>query len=258
MKKLLKPKDILLLTLAGVGDIVEEVKDPFQAISSAYRNMYGFTPRRYKRHNFLQMVERSLKTQDIEKVAKGNEVFLRLTSSGKKRVSREFPISNLTQKWNKKWIMVIFDIAEKQRVIRDRLRVKVQNIGFGMLQESVWISPLPIGRDVKEMIEVTGLKDSVFVMEVSGFIFGNPKELANKIWHLDSIEEEYLEIKEKLSEINQLISTRNGRREKREAKLYKLEEKKRVLKREYLQLLARFPALPWELLPKTLQDVRKA
>lgn len=257
MKKLLKPKDILLLTLAGVGDIAEEIKDPLQAISSAYKNMYGFIPRRYKRHNFLQMVGRSLKTQDIEKVTKGSEVYLRLTSSGKKKISREFPISNLTKTWNKKWIMIIFDIAEKQRVIRDRLRVKVQNIGFGMLQESVWISPLPIGKDVKEMIETVGLKDNVFVMEVSGFIFGDPRELANKVWHLDKIEEEYLELKEKLSEINQLIESHNGRGEKREAKLYKLEQKKRLLKRNYLEFLAQFPALPRELLPEILQSVHQ-
>jgi hypothetical protein len=53
MRKLLRPKDILLFTLAGIGDIAEEIKDPLRAVSSAYENMYGFIPQRYKRHNFM-------------------------------------------------------------------------------------------------------------------------------------------------------------------------------------------------------------
>lgn len=255
MKKLLKPKDILFLTLAGIGDIAEEIRDPLRAVSSAYQNMYGFIPKRYKKHNFTQMVGRSLKTGDIEKVVRDNKVYLRLTSSGKEKIHREFPISNLTQKWNKKWIVIIFDIPEKDRKTRDKLRIKVQNIGFGMLQESVWISPLSIGKDVKEMIEAIGLRDNVFVMEVSGLIFGNPKELASKVWNLDRRGEDLLELEEELKKINQLIKVYNDREEKREAKLYKLEAKKRVLMRIYLEFLVNFPALPRELLPGSLQNV---
>lgn len=255
MKKLLKPKDILLLTLAGIGDIAEEIQDPLRAVSSAYKNMYGFIPKRYKKHNFIQMVGRSLKTGDIEKFIKNGKIYLRLTSSGKEKIHREFPISNLTQKWNKKWIVVIFDIPEKARKMRDKLRIKVQSIGFGMLQESVWISPLPIGQDIKEMIEAIGLRDNVFVMEVSGLIFGNPKELANKIWHLDRYGEELLELKGELKKISQLIEIDNGREQKREAKLYKLKERKRELMRVYLEFLVNFPALPSELLPQSLQNV---
>lgn len=255
MKKLLKPKDILLLTLAGIGDIAEEIKDPFRAVSSAYKNMYGFIPKRYKKHNFIQMVGRSLKTGDIEKVIKDGKVYLRLSTLGNEKVHREFPISNLIAKWNKKWIVVIFDISEKARKMRDKLRIKVQSIGFGMLQESVWISPLSIGKDIKEMIEAIGLRNNVFVMEVSGLIFGNPKELANKVWDLDRRGETLLDIKGELKKINQLIEIYNDREQKREAKLYKLEERKRLLKRGYLELLAQFPPLPSELLPESLQNI---
>lgn len=258
LKKLLKPKDIFFLTLAGIGDVAEEIQDPLRTVSSAYKNMYGFIPRRYKKHNFMQMVGRSLKTGDIEKVIKDGKIYLRLTSSGKEKIHREFPISNLTQKWNKKWIVVIFDISEKARNMRDRLRIKVQSIGFGMLQESVWISPLPIGKDIKEMIEAIGLRDNVFVMEVSGLIFGNPRELANKVWNLDKRGEELIDLKIELEKINQLIKVHNDRGKKREAKLYKLEEGKRVLMRNYLEILAQFPPLPQELLPRQTRLLPKS
>lgn len=260
MKKLLKPKDILLLGLAGVGDTLEEARDPLSLAASAYKNVYGFVPRRYTRNNFLQMVRRSLKTQDIEKIVKDGKVYLRLTSSGRDRVKRDFPITSLTKKWNKHWVVVIFDIEEKSKGVRDRLRSKLKSIGFGMLQKSIWISPLSIGENIKEVIQSIGLSKDAFVMEVSGFLFGDPKELVRRIWHLDKLEEECTKLKNRISTVNQLVEKVSDRVNKREAKLrksydYDILRKKREEMKNYLEFMVNFPPLPRELLPKSLQNV---
>lgn len=268
MKKLLKPKDILLLTLAGVGDVMQEIKDPLHAMSFAYKNMYGFVPRRYTRSNFLQMVGRSLKTGDIERVIKDGRVYLRLTSAGRNKTRRDFPVTRLTRKWNKRWIIVTFDISEETKHVRDNLRDKLENIGLGMLQESVWITPLAIGKDIGEFIESIGLSRDVFVMEVSSLIFGNPKEISRKIWHLDKLEKDCNDIEEEVEMINQLIANSRGRDSQQKAKLsletklsssyvYKLEQKKRELMKRHLEVLVSIPALPVELLPLTLQKAIK-
>lgn len=265
MKKLLKPKDILLLTLAGVGDTFEEIKDPLCLVSSAYKNMYGFIPRRYKKNNFLQMVGRNLKTGDIEKVVKNGEAYLRLTSVGRNRVRRDFSISNLTKKWNKKWIVLVFDISEKVKAVRDKLRNKLVNIGFGMLQESVWITPLPIGKDMLEFIESIGLENNVFIMEVSSLPVGDPKLLARRIWCLDKLEDNYSKIKNDIEMINQLLERYRGREHQREAKtsppkkktsshIYRLQTKKRLLTKKLLELFLSLPPLPKELLPKSFRN----
>jgi len=44
-------------------------------------------------------------------------------------------------KWDKKWRIVIFDIPEKNRLSRERLRFYLKDIGFKMLQNSNWICP---------------------------------------------------------------------------------------------------------------------
>jgi len=272
MKKLLKPKDILLLGLAGVGDILEEVRDPLSLAASAYKSVYGFIPGRYTRHNFIQMVDRSLKTGDIEKVLKNEKVYLRLTSVGRNKVVRDFPIANLTKKWNKRWTILIFDIAEKSRKTRDLLRKKLRNIGFGMLQESVWITALPIGQDTREFIDTLGLSGNVFVMEVSHIIFGNPKELARNVWRLDQFEEKYIKIKRDIENINQLLARYHDRDKKREAKttsgplgsrlrrnilphVYTLKMKKREVMKRLLELTISLPPLPQELLPNSFKDL---
>jgi len=264
MGKLLRVRDILLLTLAGIGDVAQELKDPMQIMGKSYEAMYGFIPKRYKRSNFLQTVRRSLKTGNIEKIIRNGEVYLRLTSTGTKSLHRDFPILNLTKKWNKRWLIVAFDISEKSKSVRDRLRNRLKSLGFGMLQESVWISPLSIGEDMKEFIDSIGLSEYVFVMEVSGFKLGDPKELVRRVWNLDSFEEEFLNLKSRIEEINQLIKNERDRVNKSEAKkskanlkvyLNELLRKKRGMMRERLGFLANFPPLPSELLPRSLQNI---
>jgi len=262
MRKLLKPKDILLLTLAHAGDLFEEAKDPLRLVSSAYKNMYGFMPDRYKKHNFFQVVSRTLRTRDIEKVVKNGNIYLRLTSLGQNKVKRDFSITNLTKRWNKHWVIVIFDIEEKSKAVRERFRNKLKSLGFGMLQKSIWISPLPIGKDMKEVIESIGLSKDAFVMEVSGFLFGSPKELVRKVWQLDKWEEEYMKIKNKLDTVNQLhetisdrINNREGKLRKRKSYDYDIARNKRKTMRIYLEFLVNFPPLPSELLPQSLQHI---
>ena len=262
MGKLLRVRDILLLTLAGIGDIVQEVRDPMQIMSKSYERMYGFIPNRYKRHNFLQAVIRGFKTGDIEKIIKNDRVYLRLTSTGKKRLYRDFPILNLVKKWDRRWLIVVFDISEKSKSIRNNLRNKLKSLGFGMLQESVWINPLSIGEDMRELISSIGLSDNVFAMEISGFVLGDPKQLAQRVWNLDRLEKEYLSIEEKIKNLNQLIKKESDRINKSEAKvgvgkdkLYDLLRKKRQMARSNLDFLVNFPPLPLELLPPSLQNI---
>ena len=273
MGKLLRARDIFLLTLAGIGDIAQEVKDPMQIMAKSYETMYGFVPKRYKRNNFLQTVNRSFKTGNIEKIVKNNKVYLRLTSSGKERLHRDFPILNLTKKWNKHWLIVVFDISEKSKSVRDNLRRKLKNLGFGMLQESVWISPLSIGQDIREFVSAIGLSERVFAMEIAGFVLGDPKSLVKNIWNLDKLEKDFLDIKTRIDSLNQLIETKSDRVKENEAKgtmsekieidgkgennnyMNRLLREKREAMKDSLEFVVNFPALPQELLSKSLQNI---
>ncbi len=45
------------------------------------------------------------------------------------------------KRWDKKWRVVIFDIPEQKRHLRDRLRFLLSEFGFVRLQDSVWVYP---------------------------------------------------------------------------------------------------------------------
>ena len=253
MRRLLRTKDILLLTMAGIGDLFQEVRDPLEILSTAYKQMYGFVPGMYARRNFSQAVWRSLKTGDIEKVIKNNKAYLVLTTNGREKVRREFPLTRFSGKWNKKWVILIFDIDEKSRKARNRLREKLKNIGFGMLQKSVWITPLPIAGELTDFVKSNNLTDYVFILEVGDVILGESKELARKVWNLDKLEEIEIELEKEKIETENHLRAIDDRLDNRDG--LKLSDKQKEIKKKQMELMLSFPFFYKELLPSSLSKL---
>jgi len=250
MKKLLRTRDILLLGLSRGLDLFEEIRDPLQLVSKSYENMYGWVPEKYKRHNFNHLVWRNIKTGYIEKIEKRGEIYIRLTSQGNKKIVRDFPFLALQNKrWDKEWRVVIFDIEEKSKQIRERFRNKLRELGLGMLQESVFISPYDISKDFTEFIDAQDLNESTYLLEVSSIAVGDIKAFVNRVWHLDKISDFYREIVGKIQD-NDLILDRD-----RLNKLNDRRKSKKVLdlinevRKAYLEVILKDPFLPKELLP---------
>lgn len=252
MKKLLRPQDMLLLGLTNVLDVFEEFKDPLGMVGRSYEQMYGFTPSKYKKHNFNHLIWRSLKTGYIEKIVKDGTPYLRLTSFGKKRLKRDFPLFNIQdKKWDRKWRIVTFDIEEVNSNLRKKFRGKLKELGFGMLQESVFISPNDIAKDFAEFVEEQELNEFVYVMEVSNIMCGDVKSLSNKIWRLERLNESYVKIFSRLKKIHLTLNTG------RAIKLKDVKDKEKIIshikeiRKEYLEVLLSDPFLPKELLPES-------
>ena len=69
---------------------------------------------------------------------------LRLTQKGE-RALRAMSLTQFADKkprrWDGKWRVLIFDIPERRRGLRIKLRLTLQSIGFVRLQDSVWVYP---------------------------------------------------------------------------------------------------------------------
>ncbi len=93
--------------------------------------------------------------------------YVRITERGKQILDLETQkvASTKKKKWDGRWRVVIFDIPERRRNVRVRLRRFMEEYGFMRLQDSVWVYPydcedlialakanLRIGADVLYMI----------------------------------------------------------------------------------------------------------
>src|SRR3989338_4852645 len=82
---------------------------------------------------------------------KGHQVFIQLTSEGRKRAGRLQIDSLKIQKpkqWDRKFRLVLFDIAQSKSVYRNAFRSKLKELGFLPLQKSAWIHPYPCKDEV--------------------------------------------------------------------------------------------------------------
>jgi DNA-binding transcriptional regulator PaaX len=69
-----------------------------------------------------------------------------LTAKGREAIeSAEFDEYEIPEPafWDGKWRILMFDLNEKRRPVRDKLRRLLQSAGFVRLQDSVWIYPYP-------------------------------------------------------------------------------------------------------------------
>lgn len=46
-------------------------------------------------------------------------------------------------RWDRKWRIIIFDVWERRRDVRDCLRGQLESVGFVKVQNSVWVYPYP-------------------------------------------------------------------------------------------------------------------
>lgn len=75
---------------------------------------------------------------------RGGKRYARITETGKQVLELEILREKSLRKpkhWDKRWRVVIFDIPERRRSIRVRLRRFMEEYGFVRLQNSVWVYP---------------------------------------------------------------------------------------------------------------------
>lgn len=230
---MIKGQKRLLIILAILEDLFEDLADAGGLMSFSYRQVYGYVPAKYKKHNFEMAVRNALKIGNIERVIKNGEVYIRLTARGKNKLVQQIPLLRFQKKkWDRKWRIIFFDIEEKNRNLRDLFREKLRELGFGRLQKSVYISPFPIEEEMREFIEAIGLKEKVYLLVSPNLPVSDEKSLARRVWRLDQINNEYRKILERL--------------QKRELS----QKEAREIRSLYLEVLATDPFLPVELLSK--------
>ena len=114
----------------------------------------------------MNLVFKRLKNKGLIRLGnKSGEVFISLTPKGKIYLKEnflniKFPDQS-NEKWNGKWHIVIFDIPESRRKIRNILRFHLKRIGFLQVQASVWAYPFQCSELITLVKTYFGLSNEV-------------------------------------------------------------------------------------------------
>jgi len=146
-------KKVLLLLLAGLAlGLTRSPKKHFWILKQI--------PKEWEKENrqALQRAINSLYTSHLiqEKNNKDGTTTLILSKNGKQKALR-FNIDKLEIKkpttWDGKWRIVMFDVPEKLRRLRDSLRLHFKEIGLIELQKSVFVYPYSCSKEIEFILE---------------------------------------------------------------------------------------------------------
>ena len=66
--------------------------------------------------------------------------------------------------WDGQWRLVVFDVPEHQRYLRNVFRKKLRDLGFRYAQRSVWLYPFPCENELTELAQRLNIVDHVLIV----------------------------------------------------------------------------------------------
>ena len=139
-------RDIILLSAyAAIGVSMMIMTPNAMRLLKHVEKVIGPSPR----------LKRRVSQKYSELIAQG--IFKRISSSGGsrieltekgKRLSEELALRDelhpeKQKKWDYKWRIIMFDVWERRRNVRDELRHTLKEFGFVKIQDSAWAYPYP-------------------------------------------------------------------------------------------------------------------
>lgn len=145
----------ILNILASQGE--QEFKKLYKAIPDSkipYKEFYN---------NLFRLFDQGLLSKN-----KINGILLaKITEEGKIFLKRKFPEKDGV------WKIVIFDIPEKHKKVRNILRAKLKELFFKKWQNSIWISPYALDKEIENELNELGKKFFVRVIKTTNINITN-------------------------------------------------------------------------------------
>ena len=125
-------------------------------------------PRLINKHSLSKSLKR-LREKGLVDFIKEEELMLKLTDKGREQAV--WVGAKLTdKKWDGIWRLVIFDIPESKRGVRDLLRSTLKQWGFVHWQQSVWASKKNCTEPLRKFIKQVGIESWVMVIESNNVV----------------------------------------------------------------------------------------
>ncbi|ACB75147.1 PaaX family transcriptional regulator C-terminal domain-containing protein [Opitutus terrae] len=117
---------------------------------------------------------------------------LRLTAAGRLAAAGgRDPEAQWDRSWDGRWRVALFDIPEQRRALRVKLRRRLAELGFGYLQNSVWVSPDPCERLQALVRDLSGEAESFSFIEARPCAGETDADVVKGAWSFPAINRNY-------------------------------------------------------------------
>ncbi len=135
-------------------------------------NVYAFIKANFKNESYRKIYTHIYQLEKrgyLEKYKLKDLEFIRVSSKG------NAAIDTFKKERDGKWKLIIFDIPESKRPVRDYLRTKLKQLGFKKWQNSIWVTPYRLPEDV--VSELKQLSEKYFVRLITIDTINNDSDL---------------------------------------------------------------------------------
>ncbi len=152
----------------SLGDLILDNLLNLRGLLSPYGVGYklAMEQRRISKSEFGQTLVRMSRRRLIRFSEKNNEKFIALTKAGQLEALLLKAKIEKQKVWDGKWRLFMFDIPERSKEKRNRLRSLLKSNNFFKLQASVYISPYALNREAIDYLNQSGLRDYVRILKV--------------------------------------------------------------------------------------------
>ncbi len=156
----------------------------------------------------------------------------KLTEQGFTDIALTFPAFRFTKsQWDGVWRILSYEIPEKKRELRDRLRREVSSWGLGPWHRSFWVTPHPI---ISSLQQLVSSEEKMYVQAFEAqHVFGDEDILIEKVWNIADLEKKY----------RKLFMQWHDTLSKEDDKVKKISK----IVEQYVEILKTDPGLPKEL-----------
>lgn len=154
----------LKIGLSAAGMVLQDLASIFGHAAYAAGHNYNMGWAEYedlmeRRHSYEEQERlRDLKQRKLIATKKiGSKLMVRLTEKGWRQALRDrIRCAGRTCK-ERMMILVIFDVPESERFVRDTLRAVLSDCGFTMVQKSVWVTRKDVVDELCALLQGSGL-----------------------------------------------------------------------------------------------------
>lgn len=225
-----RTKILLLLFL------LRDVSFDYIVLKPEYLELFDLVLNQKTKGSLASMLKENLIEKRGADAASEDITSYRITDNGFYRLCLDFPsFRYLKDEWDGVWRIISYEIPEKKRHLRDRLRREMEGWGLGPWHRSFWMTPHPVISTLRDLIY--GKEEAEYVQAFeSTHMFGDMDVMVEKVWGKNTIEKNYREL---FKEWHGTLSKELTKEEKMKEILY-----------GYIRILRTDPGLPPSLVGK--------
>lgn len=178
-----KTEELLYFLLWGADQLCRptfrNLTDSFE--QWAYRQGFQRKLRDLERQKLLERNTESGRTRQYRLTEQGRIVAL----------GGRDPKAAWDRSWDGQWRIVVFDLPETKSAVRTRLRRFLKDHSFGYLQNSVWITPDPLGALIKSWAGGSADVESLITFEARPCSGESNAAIVAGAWNFDRINARY-------------------------------------------------------------------